>query len=120
MLGKLYISPTSTPDKLHAVHDLVNEAIEGRIASDAPSRNALNKLLTALTKAIGTSASGDATAKNDDDDDDGMTVVEVEVEDERGVMGEKMEVVEEAEGEERQAKDSILEELLDDEEEEEL
>ncbi|KAI9880867.1 MAG: hypothetical protein M1830_010462 [Pleopsidium flavum] len=125
MLGKLYISPTSTADKLHTVHDLVNEAIEARIASDAPSRNALNKLHTALTKAIGSSTNGvAATAKSGDDGDDGMTIVEdgltvVEEEDEKGDVGEKMEGVEDAGEEAEGAKDSILEELLGDEAEEE-
>ena len=52
MLAKLSVTPTSTPSKLHAVHDLLNAAVDARIATDAPSRNALNKLLAALTKAI--------------------------------------------------------------------
>lgn len=130
MLAKLYISPTSTPEKLSTVHDLVTEAIEARIASDAPSRNALNKLLTALTKAIGVSAADVVAAKNRDNEneeertaggEDGATAgVEEsgrEEREENSGGGEKMEV-DVVEMSEVRAKDSILEELLGDEEEE--
>lgn len=112
MLGKLYVSPTSTPQKLHAAHELLTDAIEARIASDAPSRNALNKLLTALTKAIGPSGAANAlttvtatatAAKNGADEghgsvtvcEDGVTGMKAEEEEVMAeVVVEKMEGVE--------------------------
>ena len=53
MLGKLYITSNSSSEKLHTVTELVTEAIDNKIASDAPSRTALNKLQTAVKKALG-------------------------------------------------------------------
>lgn len=53
MLGKLYVTSNSTMKKLRGVSDLVAEAIEGKVASDATSRTAVNKLNLALTKALG-------------------------------------------------------------------
>ncbi len=53
MLGKLYVTSNSTMEKLRGVSDLVAEAIQGKVASDASSRNAINKLNLALNKALG-------------------------------------------------------------------
>ena len=53
LLGKLYISPSSNSEKLQTAHELVVEAIELKVANDAPSRNAFTKLLNALVKVIG-------------------------------------------------------------------
>ena len=53
MLGKLYITSNSPSEKLHTVAELITEAIDNKIASDAPSRTALNKLQTAVKKALG-------------------------------------------------------------------
>ncbi len=112
MLGKLYISPTSSADKLHAVHELVSDAIDAKIATDAPSRNALNKLLTALAKAIGTGGAA-VPAKNDAEEGTMVAGEDESEEHDGGVVGvEKMDVVEEGD-EEAEAKDSVLEELLD-------
>lgn len=115
MLGKLYVSPTSTPEKLQATHELLTDAIEARIATDAPSRNALNKLLTALTKAIGASGAASTTASatvartgaeggigNGTVCEDGATEMDVAEEQEEEVV-EKMEDVEAGE-----KKDSVL------------
>ena len=54
MLGKLHIraGQSLNLNKAHSVLRLVNDAIEERLASDAPSRNALTKLHATLTKAI--------------------------------------------------------------------
>lgn len=111
MLGKLHVSPTSTAEKMRAAHELLADAIEGRIASDAPSRNAMNKLLMALTKAIGSSGAASTsttatvtvtatTAKTGADEghgnmtmcEDGVTGMDVE-EKEEDVEVEKMERV---------------------------
>lgn len=53
LLGKLYISPNSNSEKLQTAHELVVEAIDLKVANDAPSRNAFTKLLNALVKVIG-------------------------------------------------------------------
>lgn len=53
LLGKLYISPSSNSEKLQTAHELVVEAIDLKVANDAPSRNAFTKLLNALVKVIG-------------------------------------------------------------------
>lgn len=129
MLGKLYVSPTSTPEKLHAAQELLTDAIEGRTATDAPSRNALNKLLTALTKAIGasgaattttTTATATATAtKHEADEGHGcLTVCEdgvtgTNAEEHEDVVDMEMEGVEEGkgvDGGDREGIDSILDE----------
>lgn len=113
MLGKLYVSPTSTPEKLQTVHDRLTDAIDARIAGDAPSRNALSKLHAALTKAIGAvvGASGGRTVAEDGGESTGRTSVsssrrlavdEITGNDEQGKDGKGGE------------KDSVLEELLED------
>ena len=53
MLGKLYISANSRTEELQSTIGLVVEAIDGKVAHDAPSRNALRKLLSVLSKALG-------------------------------------------------------------------
>ena len=53
MLGKIYISANSKTEKLQSTIELVTGAIDDRIAQDAPSRNALNRLHSALSKAFG-------------------------------------------------------------------
>ncbi len=118
MLSKLYITSNSDPTKLEAAKDLAAEAVDSKIATDAPSRNALNKLHTALSKALGENGTAGKGAE-------GVTIVETRqnegltaVEEEGALMhgGEEVEETEvraAAEGGE-----SLLEELLDDEEEE--
>ena len=116
MLGKLYITPNSDAEKLQNIATLVMEAIDDKIAGDATSRNALNKLHAALNKAMG--ETGKAKKFPDGDSPtvgDGLTVMDVDesvVADEREVREEAGEV-EDVPGE----KDSLLEELLEDEEE---
>lgn len=53
VLGKLYISANSKAEKLRSTIELVVEAMNGKIAQDAPARNALKKLHLALSKALG-------------------------------------------------------------------
>jgi condensin complex subunit 3 len=66
LLGKLFIAPSGTTrkgeegavdeDSLRTLHELVSEAVEGKIGTDATQRNALVKLETTLTKRLGESA----------------------------------------------------------------
>lgn len=53
MLSKLYIPADADPEKLRNVYELVAQAIEDKVAVDAPSRNALNKLEVTLVKIVG-------------------------------------------------------------------
>ena len=120
MLGKLFVSSTSTPEKLQAAHELLTDAIEDRSATDAPSRNATNRLLVALTKAIGASGAATSTtapttvAKDRTDDGQGnRTVCEddgVGTNAGEGEEGEKMEGVEQGESEGIEGRESIPDE----------
>lgn len=79
MLGKLYITPYSSfsAEKLHIVANLAQEAIDNKVAADAPSRTALNKLHTMIKKAMG----GDVvTITKQTPETDGIVVGEVEEE----------------------------------------
>ncbi|KAL8835692.1 MAG: hypothetical protein Q9170_003231 [Blastenia crenularia] len=111
MLGKLSVTSSSSVDKMRAVGDLVIEAIDERIAPDATTRNALNKLYQALTRATG-------------EVDSVRSSIEEPLVEQTG--GNEVDVEERAEGEETklevgdgktavQAQDTLLEELLDDE-----
>ncbi|KAL8820436.1 MAG: hypothetical protein Q9223_001353 [Gallowayella weberi] len=53
MLGKLYITSNTSPERSQAVSDLVAEAIDGKLATDTATKNALNKFHLALTKILG-------------------------------------------------------------------
>lgn len=114
MLGKLYITANSTTEKLHRTTRLVIKAIDEKIAQDAPSRNALNKLHLALSKVVG--EAGKVKPVSPAGGDDGLTMAEdqgVEIpilanEEEIGMEGVNSEGVTEVQ-------DSLLEELLDDE-----
>lgn len=106
MLGKLYISANSKTEKLRSTTELVIEAIDANVAQEAASRNALNKLLSALKKALAEAEkvkaiSGDTLASSGEND--GLTRIEgkrVEDSDDEGVT---------------KVHDSSLEELLNDE-----
>ncbi|KIH92919.1 condensin complex subunit 3 [Sporothrix brasiliensis 5110] len=52
LLGKLYVSPTSTEEKIRAVYEEVSEAVESQLLSDATSRNALYKIHVSLGKIV--------------------------------------------------------------------
>ena len=52
MLGKLFITSHSTFQKLQFTNELVAEAIENNIAPDASSRTSLSKLQAAINKAL--------------------------------------------------------------------
>ena len=52
MVGKLYTTSNSSADKLQVVSDLVVEAINGKIATDTATKNALNKYHSILSKVL--------------------------------------------------------------------
>jgi condensin complex subunit 3 len=58
MLGKLHIPQSSSPAAIEAMRsllELVNEAVEAKVSTEASTRNVLNKLSTSLSKHISTS-----------------------------------------------------------------
>jgi hypothetical protein len=59
ILAKLIISPTAPIENLQSLSALVTEALESRISSEASARNSLNKLNTAVNKALSTAPSSD-------------------------------------------------------------
>jgi len=120
MLGKLYITANSNSEKLRITTDLVIEAIDNKIASDAPSRNALNKLHLALSKAMGEAGKTKKIAENilAPADEEGPTTVEEQGAEESVLAKEEDLPIETVEGEGfTEAQDSLLEELFTDEEE---
>ncbi|KAJ9134466.1 Condensin subunit-like protein [Pleurostoma richardsiae] len=54
LLGKLYVSPASSADKIREVYAEVSEAVEGQLLSDATGRNALYKIHVSLGKIVNT------------------------------------------------------------------
>ena len=117
MLGKLHITANSTGEKLRKTSARVARAIEDRIASDATSRNALNKLQVALQKAVGEAGEAD---KSPDETlapvpEDDLTATEAHHVDQGSDRDIKLEPPHENESV-TEAKDSLLEELLDDDE----
>ena len=63
MLGKLHITSHGvSSETLHAVADLVQEAIDSKVAADASSRTALTKLQTMVKKAMGDPPAAPTTA----------------------------------------------------------
>ena len=79
MLGKLYVSADSGTEKLQSTTELVVEAIDGKVAHDAPSRNALRRLLSVLSKALGDAEKVKPVAVDSSapaGEDDGLTPVD--------------------------------------------
>lgn len=119
MLSKLYITANSNPEKLGSVSELVVEAIDVKVATDAPSRNALTKLQSAVGKVLRDAGplrkcmEEEATVA-----EEGKTMAE-EDEAEAPALGSEEDVkIETAEQEGvTDLKDSLLEELLGDEDE---
>lgn len=114
MVGKMHVTANSSREKLEAITNLVAEAIDAKIATDTTTRNALNKIHLALTKALGEL---DTVRPRIEDRDADQTVAgnEVDVEEASEVEDTKMEV--EEDDAVTQGQDTLLEELLDDEDE---
>ena len=120
MLGKLYISANAKIKKLQSTTELVAGAIDKNIAQDAPSRNALNKLHSALSKALGEAGRvvPDSEAAQAAAGDGGQTTLQ-EQRVEESVMADEEDVKVEGLEDEgaTEVQDSLLEELLDDNDE---
>lgn len=100
-------------EKLQIVNDLAAEAIDLNIANDAASRNGLNKFHTAIVKVIGESTTDTRQV-------DGETIMDMETKVEVDINPPalktdviKTEIVSDVQ-------DSLLEELLAEDEEEEI
>ncbi|ORY63493.1 condensin subunit Cnd3 [Pseudomassariella vexata] len=61
LLGKLYISPASSEDKIRVLYEEVSSAVEENIATDATSRNALYKIHVNLGKIVNQLSEQDKT-----------------------------------------------------------
>ena len=115
MLGKLFVTSQSVFEKMESTNERVVKALNDKVASDAASRTALNKFHTALSKALTEAGKSQKMAIEDTASpmaDDGISVMEEANESSTPDDGEiKLEPV----GEEgmTEGKDSILEELLD-------
>ena len=117
MLGKLCITANSSAEKLRSTTELLVRAIDSRTAADAASRNALHRFHSALRKALD---DADICTKTSEDaatlmcTDDLTTVEECKAYKDlacdkslRAASGENGSMVE--------ANDSLLEQLLTDE-----
>ena len=118
MLSKLYITANSNPEKLGSVSELVAEAIDLKVATDAPSRNALTKLHSAVGKVLGDAGALRKSVEEATVAEEGKTMAEAD-ETEAPALGSEEDVkIETAEQEDAtDLKDSLLEELLGDEDE---
>lgn len=134
----MYISPTSTEDKLRGLYEEVSSAVDEGLLTDATGRNALYKIHVSLGKIVNALDAQDKMANNtmttasrrsvsrgasvapsvvstvgkEEEDDDGATVVGTALED----------VVEEEDGDgdtvvRRGDEDSLVDELLTDDDE---
>ena len=118
---------------MQTVNALVIEAIDSKVAGEATSRTALSKLYLAVSKALGEAGKGRKMAEVEEtvapvaDEKERVTrfqepaeetVLPEEVGRDGDMKMERMDVVEEAATE--VTKDSILEELLDDDDEDVL
>ncbi len=114
MLGKLYITSNSSTEKLQGISDLVAEAIDAKVATDTTTKNALNKYQLALSKVLGEVHSARSTIE-DQPMEATIADNEAKMEEVSEVDNTTMQVDEEqaVSG----AQDSLLEELLDDEDE---
>ena len=129
MLSKLYVTSNSTFSKLQKVFDLVTEAIDSKISNDVLSRNSLTKFHTALSKAIADNCATETATKTRESSAKGeMVLVAVDRESEKNIQEGGVKLGEEdgdeedkvmqngiVKHEDREDKDSILDELLDDE-----
>ena len=52
LLGKLYVSPASSEDKIRELYAEVSEAVDTQLLADATGRNALYKIHVALGKIV--------------------------------------------------------------------
>ena len=125
MVSKLYITGNSNPEKLQSVHELVVEAVELKVATDTTTRNGLNKLEAALSKALGESGTsrqdtgGKTIAEPAQDGltimDEGRSELPAALADELEDM--KMDIIKHEDVEMAGTNETLLEELLDDEDE---
>ncbi|KAL8783296.1 MAG: hypothetical protein Q9213_004730 [Squamulea squamosa] len=115
MLGKLYITSNSSLEKLQAVSDLVAEAMDAKIGTDTTTKNVLSKSHSALSKVIGEAGTVRASVK-DQPVDQTIADMEPKVEEESERDETQGQVVDEDQAV-TGAQDTLLEELLHDEEE---
>lgn len=116
MVGKVHMPSNSSGKKLQAVSELVAEAIDGKLATDTATKNALIKCQSALGKVLG-EARTTQSKMEDQGADPTMGENETRLEVESEVEEKEVQVEERAAG--PGGRDSLLEELLNDEDDEE-
>lgn len=52
VFGKLYIGPSVPVDRLRQIHDLLTEALDGKVANEATARNLLTKLQISVSRLL--------------------------------------------------------------------
>ncbi|KAH0547793.1 hypothetical protein FGG08_000050 [Glutinoglossum americanum] len=119
VLGKLYVSKYSDVEKIRTVYELASQIVEDKLLSDAPSRNALNKLYVALGKII--DSLGEAEGVDEEHGEETkITPIDAEEEEEPEEADEGLEDAAATVRLTDPKDDSLLGELLDDELESEL
>ncbi|KAK5636001.1 hypothetical protein RRF57_011713 [Xylaria bambusicola] len=63
LLGKLYVSPASSEDKIRTLYEDVSAAVEENLLSDATGRNALYKIHVSLGKIVNSLNDGDKISR---------------------------------------------------------
>lgn len=123
MLGKLYITANSSTEKLGTVNELVIEAMDGKVASEASSKTALNKLHLAIGKALGEAGKEgrmdvrEAVEPDAVPEDGAIALTRIEEPVEATPTADESARTGATDGAEEPAEDSILDELLDEEDE---
>ncbi|KAH8591450.1 nuclear condensing complex subunit [Bisporella sp. PMI_857] len=126
LLGKLHVSPTSTEEKIRELYQEVSSAIDDKLIADATGRNALFKIHVSLGKIVNNltekESGGRKSSPTIDDktvltevDDDGDPSDHTVVDSTRRVKSEEVESPTIIAGDTDTTKDSVLEELLSDE-----
>ena len=123
IFAKLYVTANADPEKLRTLQDLVTEAVDDKVLSDAPSRNSLSKLQAALTKVAATAAAAATVPEGQTAalETEATETVTPEEQEEEITMVEGMTsklAIRTKTGLVDRAEDSLVSELLDDDEEE--
>jgi condensin complex subunit 3 len=123
LLAKLHISPASTESLIREIYQEVSVAIEDKLISDATGRNALYKIHVSLGKIVNSLAEKEAkgrkssvplvedkTVLGDEEESEGKTEIVKDEEDDEGTVLGNGDV-----DESRLTRDSLVEDLLSDE-----
>ncbi|RFU72251.1 condensin complex subunit 3 [Trichoderma arundinaceum] len=119
LLGKLYVSPTSSEEKLREAYDIVSEAVEEGLVTDTTGRNALYKIHVSLGKIVN-SLDDQRPAHNRTSRSTSETLGRQTPEEEKSILSNesKIKMEEDSDGTvvpEHGGRDSLVDDLLSDE-----